>query len=144
MSQTIIAQSSKQKHPGENQKYVNSRQGGPMEASRTKTASAKHANPEYFKRQSDRKNRDSSNENVGRGTGQVGKDSMKSNENVGRGIGQDRMKKDNIPARKDIPIQSDKNKHQENVGRDPGRGTGQVGRDQGNFQMKQFSRGTMY
>jgi len=58
MSKTIISQSSKQHHPGENQKYVNSRAGGPSEASRTKQQSMKHANPEFFKRQSDRKKMD--------------------------------------------------------------------------------------
>jgi hypothetical protein len=102
-----------------------------MEHARTKQESIKHHNPEYFKRQSDRKHmdRDASNENVGRGIGQTG--------------AMDR-KRDNVPARKDVPIQRDFNHRQANVGRDPGRGVGQVGRDQAPFQMKQFSKGTMY
>ena len=58
MSETVIPQSSKQNHPGKGQKYVNSRAGGPSEAGMTKNASIKHNNPEYFKRQSDRKNSD--------------------------------------------------------------------------------------
>lgn len=110
MSQTIIPQSSKQKHPGANEKFVGSRSGGPTEQSRTKLASNKHQNPEYFKRQTDR-----GNENVGRGVGQIG--------------AADKMKKDNIPARKDVPIQRNFNHIKANVGNDPGRGTGQVGRD---------------
>lgn len=112
MSETVIPQSSKQKHPGENQKYVNSRAGGPAEHSRTKQQSIKHQNPEYFKRQADKK--DENSENVGRGSGQVGRDSRKkdmSNENVGRGIGC-------VGA----------NQHKDK-GRDVGRGVGQVGRD---------------
>jgi hypothetical protein len=95
-------------NPGKNNIFVGSRQGGPMEASRTKQSSIKNQNPEYFKRQTDRKNQD------------------------------------NIPDRKDIPIQKDFNNHQKNVGKDPGRGVGQVGKDQSGFQMKQFSRGTIY
>lgn len=58
---TIIPASDKVKHPGKNQVYVTSRQGGQKEASRTKQASIKHQNPEYFKRQSDRKNKDQDN-----------------------------------------------------------------------------------
>jgi len=42
-------------NPGKNNIFVGSRQGGPMEQSRTKQASIKHENPEYFKRQTDRK-----------------------------------------------------------------------------------------
>lgn len=79
-------------NPGKNNVFVSSRSGGPIEASRTKQASIKHQNPEYFKRQTDRKNMD------------------------------------NISARKN----------------DPGQVQGQVGRDQAPFQMKQFSKGTMY
>jgi hypothetical protein len=109
MSQTIIPQSSNQKHPAENQKYVSSRAGAPEEQSRTKQASIKHKNPEYFKRQSDRKNMDNQ-----------------------------------LPARKDVPIQRDFNHRQNNIGNDPGRGTGQVGRDSAPSAMKQFSKGTMY
>lgn len=120
-STTVITQSSKQNHPAQNQKYVNSRQGGPAEHARTKTASIKHANPEYFKRQADKKHSDSFS----------------------------KKKDEDIPARKDVPIQRDFNKHQANVGNDPGRGVGCVGKDsakkdQGNFQMKQFSKGTIY
>lgn len=60
MSKTVIPSSnpSRVKNPGGNQEYVNSRQGGPKEANMTKKASIKHENPEYFKRQSDRKNQD--------------------------------------------------------------------------------------
>lgn len=107
-------------NPGKNNVFVGSRQGGPMEESRTKQASMKHENPEFFKRQSDRKHADMSNENVGRGVGCIGTMDKK---------------KDNMP----MP-----NSHQKNVGRDPGRGTGQVGRDQAPFQMKQMSKGTVY
>jgi len=118
-------------NPGKNNIFVGSRSGGKAEESRTKQASIKHQNPEFFKRQSDRKNFDMSNENVGRGLGQIGASDIK--------------KKDNeIPARKDVPIQRNFNHHQKNVGRDPGRGEGQVGRDQAPFQMKQFSKGTIY
>ncbi len=95
-------------NPGKNNIFVGSRSGGPMEQSRTKQASIKHQNPEYFKRQSDRKNADS------------------------------------IPARKDVPIQRDFNHKQPNIGNDPGRGTGQIGRDSAPSAMKQFAKGTMY
>lgn len=57
---TIIPSSGHVKHPGKNEVFVGSRKGGPMEASRTKQASIKHANPEYFKRQADKKNSDQS------------------------------------------------------------------------------------
>ncbi len=60
---------------GKNNIFVSSRAGGPAEQSRTKQASIKHQNPEYFKRQTDRKNHDS-NENVGRGVGKIGKDNF--------------------------------------------------------------------
>ena len=60
MSQTIIPSDKKQErrmgNPGKNEVFVGSREGGPMEHSRTKQASIKHNNPEFFKRQSDRKN----------------------------------------------------------------------------------------
>jgi len=148
MSETVIPQSTKQHHPGKNQKYVNSRGGSAAETGMTKNASIKHHNPEFFKRQTDR----ASNENVGRGVGKVGvRDSgpganglgpdrsehSKGTENVGRGVGEtgkhkgqwDSKKADNIPARKDVPIQHNMNHHQKNVGRDPGRGTGQIGKD---------------
>jgi len=46
-------------NPGKNNIFVGSRSAGPMEQSRTKQASIKHQNPEYFKRQTDRKNSDS-------------------------------------------------------------------------------------
>lgn len=109
MTKTIIPSDMRQEkrmaNPGKNNVFVGSRQGGPAEASRTKQASIKHQNPEYFKRQADRKNSDHLT------TG---------------------------------PIQRDFNKKQPNIGNDPGRGVGQVGKDQGNFQMKQFSHGTMY
>lgn len=57
---TIIASGaiSAKKQPGKNQVIVNSRGGGPAEHSRTKQQSMKHANPDFFKRQSDRKNSD--------------------------------------------------------------------------------------
>ena len=142
MSQTVIPSNPSQEkrmHPTpKGQTFVGSRQGGPQEAARTKQASIKHQNPEYFKRQTDR----SSNEGVGRGVGQIG--------------ASDITKKDNIPARKDVPIQRDFNKRQANVGKDPGRGVGQIGVDnrarvhnfkrneQAPFQFKQFSKGTMY
>jgi hypothetical protein len=67
----------------------------------------------------DRSVREKATENVGRGVGETGKH-----------IGQwDSKKKDSIPARKDVPIQRDFNKHQPNVGNDPGRGPGRVGVD---------------
>lgn len=59
MSKTIIPSSNPKnpnQNPGKNNVFVGSRSGGPAEQSRTKTASIKHENPEYFKRQSDRKN----------------------------------------------------------------------------------------
>lgn len=145
MTKNIIpsdkAQEKRMGNPGKNNIFVGSRQGGPMEQSRTKQESIKHQNPEYFKRQADRKNMDSPHAfNHGRNKG---------NENVGRGEGQigarDIDKKDNlIPARKDVPIQRNFNHHQKNVGNDPGRGEGQVGRDQAPFQIKNFAKGTMY
>jgi len=60
MSETVIPSSSisGKKQPGKNQKYVGSREGGPIEHKMTKNASIKHQNPEFFKRQSDRKNHD--------------------------------------------------------------------------------------
>ncbi|PWU06760.1 MAG: hypothetical protein C5B43_01220 [Verrucomicrobia bacterium] len=78
-------------NPGKNNEFVGSRQGGPMEQSRTKQESIKHRNPEFFKRQSDRKNMD----NLIKGY---------PDPKAGRGIGQ----------------------------------------DQSGFQVKQFSKGTMY
>jgi hypothetical protein len=109
MTKNIIpsdkAQEKRMGNPGKNNEFVGSRQGGPLEHSRTKMESNKHHNPEFFKRQSDKKNMD------------------------------------NIPARKDIPIQNNVNHRQKNVGNDPGRGVGCVGRDRSNFQEKQFSKG---
>lgn len=146
MSKTIIpsdkAQEKRMANPGKNNVFVSSRGGGPAEAKMTKNASVKHHNPEFFKRQTDR----ASNENVGRGVGAVGvrdegpgangigpgrRVSTQGNENVGRGVGNTGRdaKKDNIPARKDVPIQRDFNHHQKNVGKDPGRGVGKVGVD---------------
>lgn len=62
MSKTIIpsdaSQEKRMNNPGKNNIFVGSRQGGPKEHSRTKEASIKHHNPEYFKRQTDRKNSD--------------------------------------------------------------------------------------
>jgi hypothetical protein len=59
MSKTVIPHSGKPvKNPGKNQEYVNSRSGGPKENLMTKNASIKHENPEYFKRQADRKHMD--------------------------------------------------------------------------------------
>jgi hypothetical protein len=57
---TVIASSSisGKKQPGKNQVVVGPRGGGPKEHSMTKRESIKHQNPEYFKRQSDRKNHD--------------------------------------------------------------------------------------
>ena len=121
MSQTIIPQSSKQYNPGKNQKYVNSRQGGPMEQSRSKQASIKHHNPEYFKRQSDRKKDE--------GYGNDNKHSLHkdiSNENIGRGVGcigaYERDKKQK--GEHMHPHKGTKDK-----GQDVGRGVGEVGRD---------------
>lgn len=45
-------------HPAKNQTMVGSRQAGPKEQMMTKNASIKHENPEFFKRQTDRKNAD--------------------------------------------------------------------------------------
>lgn len=108
MSETIIPQSSRQKHPGENQKYVNSRQGGPMENSRTKNASIKHHNPEYFKRQADRKYMDENTENVGRGVGCIGASDI---DNRQKGM------------------KMNMHKGVKDKGQDVGRGVGQIGRD---------------
>jgi hypothetical protein len=64
MSKTVITSSKvgarKVAQPAKNQVYVNSRGGGPAEHIMTKQASIKHQNPEFFKRQSDRKNSDQS------------------------------------------------------------------------------------
>lgn len=113
MTKNIIPSDQRQEkrmgNPGKNNQFVDSRQGGPMEQSRTKQESIKHLNPEYFKRQSDRKNMDNQ-----------------------------------ISARKDVPIQRDFNHRQPNIGNDPGRGPGQVGRDSAPSAMKQFFKGTMY
>ena len=49
-------QEKRMNNPGKNEKFVGSRSGRPTEAKMTKNASMKHANPEFFKRQSDRKN----------------------------------------------------------------------------------------
>lgn len=58
MSQTVIPSSARSPKAANNMKFVNSRQGGPTEHAMTKKASAKHENPEYFKRQSDQKKSD--------------------------------------------------------------------------------------
>ena len=58
MTKTIIPSGGNVKNPGKNQQYVNSRQGGPSEQSLTKQKSMKHENPEFFKRQTDRKKND--------------------------------------------------------------------------------------
>ena len=55
MSRTVIPSGGNVKQPGKNQTYVNSRQGSAVE---NKMTSAKVQNPEYFKKQSDRKNSD--------------------------------------------------------------------------------------
>jgi hypothetical protein len=52
------AQEKRMGNPGKNNQFVGSREGGPLEHSRTKMKSIKHSNPEFFKRQSDRKNAD--------------------------------------------------------------------------------------
>ncbi len=63
MSQTVIPSDKRQEkrmaNPGKNEKFVGSREGGPREHAMTKNASIKHENPEYFKRQADRKSHDS-------------------------------------------------------------------------------------
>lgn len=148
-SQTVIPQSSHQHHPGKNQKYVGPRSGGPSESGMTKNASIKHHNPEHFKRQTDRKDadryglkKDSREEKDG------GPGSGTPPNSAGWSRNYAKPKKDSIPARKDIPTQHDFNHRQKNIGNDPGRGEGQIGRDrkkdQNGFQMKQFSHGTMY
>jgi hypothetical protein len=62
MTKTIIpsdkAQEKRMGNPGKNNIFVGSREGGPKEHSRTKQESIKHHNPEYFKRQTDRKKAD--------------------------------------------------------------------------------------
>lgn len=95
-----MRQEKRMANPGKNNVFVGSRQGGPKEHMMTKRESIKHHNPEYFKRQSDRKNHDNT-----------------------RAM----PKKDNM-----------------RFGNDPGRGVGQVGKDQAPFQMKQFSKGLTY
>lgn len=56
---TIIPSSANPKpRPANNMKFVNSRAGGPAEHKLTNKMSGKHQNPEYFKRQTDRKNSD--------------------------------------------------------------------------------------
>jgi len=244
MTKTIIPSDQRQEkrmaNPGKNEIFVGSREGGPMEHSRTKQASIKHQNPEFFKRQTDRKHADTSmgqlekynkqehkgmemamhanamekkaehrdnlikgypDPKAGRGIGKIGmrdidggpgsgpqpgggggssltgnkpKGSLSANiaaakaklspQQIGAGtrkhnaianekskeanklsnehkggeygmkdiVSKSRhMSKDNIPARKDVPIQRNFNHHQKNVGNDPGRGVGQIGRDSG-------------
>jgi hypothetical protein len=58
MSKTVIPSSGKVKQPGKNEQFVKSGKGSAKEQQMTKVASAKHANPEFFKRQSDRKKND--------------------------------------------------------------------------------------
>lgn len=59
MNETVIVSSASRKpKAATNMKFVPSRKGGPSEHAMTKNASMKHENPEYFKRQSDRKNAD--------------------------------------------------------------------------------------
>ena len=55
MSRTVIPSGDNVKQPGKNQTYVNSRQGSSVE---NKMTSAKMQNPEFFKKQSDRKHHD--------------------------------------------------------------------------------------
>src|SRR5574337_817482 len=62
MSKTVIPsdvqQERRMNNPGQNEKFVGSRQGGSNEHHMTKSASQHPQNPEYFKRQTDRKNAD--------------------------------------------------------------------------------------
>lgn len=58
MSETVIPSSARAPKAAKNMKFVGSRQGGPTDQKMTKNASMKHENPEFFKRQSDRKNAD--------------------------------------------------------------------------------------
>ena len=58
MSETVIPSSARNPKPAKNMKFVNSRSGSTSEHKMTKNASIKHENPEFFKRQSDRKNAD--------------------------------------------------------------------------------------
>lgn len=62
MSKTIIPSDMRQEkrmnNPGKNEIFVGSRSGGKAEHIATKEASIKHANPAYFKRQSDQKKAD--------------------------------------------------------------------------------------
>lgn len=58
MSKTVIPSSGNVKHPGANQEYVKSGKGSKKEQEMTKNASIRHQNPEFFKKQSDRKNHD--------------------------------------------------------------------------------------
>ncbi len=56
---TIISSSAKPKpKAANNMQFVGSRQGSPSEHKLTNKMSMKHQNPEYFKRQQDRKNSD--------------------------------------------------------------------------------------
>jgi hypothetical protein len=58
MSETVIPSSARSPKPATNMRFVNSRQGGSSEHGMTKNASMKHENPQFFKRQADRKNAD--------------------------------------------------------------------------------------
>lgn len=62
MSKTIItsipSQEKRMHKSPQNIKFVGSRQGGLTDANMTKMASIKHKNPDYFKRQTDRKTAD--------------------------------------------------------------------------------------
>lgn len=60
MTKNIIpsdkTQEKRMNNPGKNNIFVGSRQGAQKEQERTKQLSIKHENPEFFKRQSDKKN----------------------------------------------------------------------------------------
>lgn len=58
MSETVITSGARAAKAAKHMKFVNSRSGSSSEHKMTKNASMKHENPEYFKRQSDRKNAD--------------------------------------------------------------------------------------
>lgn len=144
---TVIASSSisGKKQPGGNQQYVNSRKGGPTEASRTKQASIKHQNPEYFKRQTDRKSVDGG---PGSGPQNGGSSGMSAKEQYYKNNPPVKQKSRQQIASENF-AKTGANVKEYNKANPPvplKKGNPLVNRkhDQGGYQMKQFSKGTMY
>lgn len=129
-------------NPGKNNVFVSSRGGGPAEQSRTKQESIKHQNPEYFKRQTDRKMMDG-----GPGSGPKEGGAL-------QGRATPASKAAALALNRSKESVSHRQQHTQNLANVRKTGEGlhggimlkksQVGKDQAPFQMKQFSKGTMY